>query len=55
MERLGKINDKDILYIHCEEMNKSLSELPTQNWLVFVVGNDKLETEYLKLAKICID
>ena len=55
MERLGKINDKNILYVYWEDINKSRSELPTQNWLVFVIGNDKLETEYLKLAKICID
>lgn len=55
MERLGKISEKEILYTHWDDINESLNELPSQNWLVFVIGNDKLETEYVKLAKICID
>ena len=55
MERIGKIDEKEIFYLRSEDIDKYLNQLPQKNWLLFAIGNSNSEKEYRCLADACIE
>ncbi len=55
MKLIGKSYNRQILYTSVLTDPDWLSNLPTQNWLVFPIGNDKDIEGYSKLADKSID
>lgn len=57
MERLGKIDKKNIFYFHWndEKRNFYLENLPIKRWVMFVIGDEKLNEDYKILAEKSAD
>ncbi len=58
MERLGKVYGKNVYYFHWnhERRNYYLEKLPKkEKWLLFVIGDDKLNEEYKLLAEKSVE
>lgn len=55
MIRIGNSNNREIFYINVSTDLDWLNNLPTENWLVFPIGNDKDIEAYSKLADKCTD
>ena len=55
MLKLGEINDRIVLYIKVGDDENWYNELPTSNWLIIPIADEKNIKGFTKLAEKCIE
>ena len=55
MKLLGNSNGRQILYTSVLADPNWLDNLPTENWLVFAIGQNEHKSTYIRFAYKCID